>query len=202
MRCVSLGFVISTLAMAEERAQLQITTTPTGAAITVDGQLVGLSPRTESLSAGVHTLTVELAGAITTQTLALTEGETRKLTIELNPALTPRPAPVAGLITTAAGALSFSLGLLLQIPAREAGQQVRLLFERGGAWDTTAQRLEQSGLSAQGWSYFFTGAGVAVITSGLIVTGLQLFGRRTELPGLVLLLPTSRGGLLTWSTCW
>ncbi len=187
--------------MAEDRAQLIITTTPTGAAITIDGQLVGLSPRTESLAPGVHTLTVELAFALTTQTIALAEGETRKLTIALPPVLTPRPAPIAGLITAAGGALSFGLGLLLQIPAREAGQQVHLLFERGGAWDTTAQRLEQSGLSAQGWSFFFTGAGLAVITSGLVVTFAQLFGRRTDLPSLVLL-PTWQGGMLTWSTRW
>ena len=201
MRCVSLLLVVSTIAMAEERAQLIITTTPAGAAITIDGQLVGLAPRTESLAPGVHTLTAEISGAITSQTLSLAEGETRRLTIALHAVLPPRPAPVAGLITTAAGALSFGLGLLLQIPAREAGQQVHLLFERGGAWDTTARRLEQSGLSAQGWSYFFTGAGVAAIASGLLVTGLQLFGRRTDFP-TVALLPTPQGGLLTWSARW
>ncbi|MDP2269253.1 MAG: PEGA domain-containing protein [Archangium sp.] len=201
MRCVSLLLVASTFVMAEERAQLVITTTPAGAAITIDGQLVGLSPRTESLAAGVHTVTAELSGAMTSQTLSLAEGETRKLSIALDAVLPPRPAPVAGLITTAAGALSFGVGLLLQIPAREAGQQVHLLFERGGAWDASAQRLEQAGLSAQGWSFFFTGAGVAVIASGLLVTGLQLFGHRTDFPTLALL-PTPQGGLLTWSTRW
>lgn len=201
MRCVSLLLVISTLAMAEDQAQLVITTTPAGAAITIDGQLVGLSPRTESLAPGVHTLTAELAGASTSQTISVATGETRKLTIALERVLSPRPAPLEGLITTAAGALSFGLGLLLQIPAREAGQRVHRLFERGGAWDATAQRLEQSGLSAQGWSYFFTGAGIGIFASGLIVTGLQLFGSRADPPGLVLL-PTPHGGLLTWSTRW
>lgn len=201
VRCLLLLLAFSTLAMAEERAQLQITTTPAGAAITIDGQLVGLSPRTEALAPGVHTLTAELSGALTSQTLSLTEGERRKVTIELQPVLSPRPAPIAGLITTAAGALSLGVGLLLQIPAREAGQQVHLLFERGGGWDDAAQRLERAGLSAQGWSSFFTGAGLVVIASGLIVTGIQLFGPRADLPGLVLL-PTPQGAVLTWGTRW
>ena len=180
---------------------LHVETVPPGAAISIDGALVGLSPRTETLTPGVHTLTAELGGATISSTISLTEGEERKLTVSLHAWLPPRPAPVAGLVTFGGGALAFGLGLLLQIPAREAGRAVKVLFDRGGGWDDGAQKLEAQGLSAQTWSWFFTGAGLAVMASGLVVSGVQLFGHRTDLPMLVLL-PTRDGALVSWGARW
>ena len=180
---------------------LHVETVPPGAAISIDGALVGLSPRTETLPPGVHTLTAELGGATTSQTISLVEGEERKLTLSLIASLPPRPAPVAGLVTFGGGALAFGLGMLLQISAREAGAMVKLLFERGGGWDDGARKLEADGLSAQTWSWFFTGAGLAVMASGLVVSGVQLFGHRTDLPMLVLL-PTRDGALVSWGARW
>ena len=75
------------------------------------------------------------------------------------------------------------------------------LFVQGGGWDANAEKLEQAGLSAQGWSWFFTGAGLAVMASGLIVTGVQLFGPRTDLPMLAFV-PLAGGGLLSWGLRW
>ena len=199
----SLIVLLSALAQGEEPqpAVLHLLTNPPGAAITIDGKLVGLSPRSETLSPGVHTLSAEQSGASSSQTISLIAGEERKLTLFIVPPLTPRAAPVAGLITFGGGALVFGLGLLLQLPAREAGRAVSLLYQRGGGWDDPAQRLEQAGLSAQTWSWFFAGAGVAVMASGLIVLGVQLFGRRADLPVLVLV-PLSGGGVLGWGATW
>lgn len=199
----SLLVLLSALAQGEEPqpAVLHLSTSPPGAAITIDGKLVGLSPRSETLSPGVHTLSAEQSGAIAAQTISLIEGEERKLTLFILPPLTPRTAPVAGLVTFGGGALVFGLGLLLQLPAREAGREVSLLYQRGGGWDDQAQRLEQSGLSAQTWSWFLAGAGVAIMASGLVVMGVQLFGRRADLPVLALS-PIFGGGLLTWGANW
>ncbi|MDP1825227.1 MAG: PEGA domain-containing protein [Archangium sp.] len=184
-----------------DRSLLIVATSPPGAAITIDGVLAGLSPRSETLAPGVHTVTAELQGAVVSQTISLVAGEERRLTLSLVHAFPPRPAPIAGLVTLGGGALGFGLGLLLQLPARAAGREVSLLYERGGGWDESARRLEASGLSAQTWSWFFTGAGVAVMAAGLLVTGLQLFGPRTDLPALVFV-PTSGGGVLSWGARW
>lgn len=182
-------------------AQLHIVTTPPGAAISIDGVLVGLSPRSETLRPGVHTLTAELSGANRSLTISLAAGEERKVVVALALPQTPRPAPVVGLVTFAGGALSFGLGLLLQLPARAASREVSLLFERGGGWDDQAEQLEQGGLSAQGWSWFFTGAGAAVMASGLIVTALELFGARPDLPALTFV-PLQGGGAFSWGARW
>ncbi len=176
-------------------------TSPASAAITIDGKLVGLSPRSETLTPGVHTLSAELSGAITSQTISLIAGEERKVTLTIVAPFTPRPAPVAGLLTFGGGALALGVGLLLQLPARAAGREVSLLYQRGGGWDDQARRLEESGLSAQTWSWLFTGAGVAVMASGLIVMGVQLFGHRNDLPVLVLV-PIAGGGALSWGAKW
>ena len=196
-----MGPLLLMLVVFAAEPTLHIETVPPGAALTIDGALVGLSPRTETLTPGVHTLTADLGGATTSQTISLFDGEARKLTLSLIASRPPRPAPVAGLVTLGGGALAFGLGLLLQVPAREAGNQVKLLFERGGGWDDGARKLEDNGLSAQNWSWFFTGAGLAVMASGLVVCGIQLFGHRSELPMLVLL-PTRDGALAAWGTRW
>lgn len=199
---VSLLLVLPAAAFAVEpdRAEVRITTSPPGAAVTLDGTLVGLAPRTETLSPGVHTLTAELSGALCSQTISLAAGETRLVTLTLVPLTAPaRPFPVIGSVTFGGGALVLGVGLLLRIPAQAAGRAVSVLYQRGGSWDAQARELEASGLRAQTWSWFFTGAGVAVMASGLIVTALELFGHHPALPALVLV-PTAGGGILSWST--
>jgi hypothetical protein len=191
----------SALAAESERAEVRVTTSPPGAAITLDGALVGIAPRTETLSPGVHTVTAELSGAVTTQTLSLRAGEVRTVTLSLVPLNPPRAFPVVGAVTFGGGALALGLGLLLRIPAHTAGLAVSGLYQSGGRWDDQALQLEQAGLSAQTWSWFFTGAGVAVMASGLIVAGLELFGHRSEIPSLVFV-PLSGGGVLGWATRW
>lgn len=188
-------------AVEPDRALLHIVTSPAGAAITLDGTLVGISPRTESLPPGVHTVTAELSGAVTTHTFSLAKGDERKLTLSLIPPKTPRPAPVAGLVTFGGGGLALGLGLLLRLPAHEAAAAMQRLYDRGGGWDDPARKLETSGLAAQTWSWFFTGAGVAVMAAGLLVTGLQLFGPHTDLPVLVLF-PTAHGAALSFGARW
>lgn len=193
--------LLAVLASNANNGKLHVVTSPPGAAISIDGTLVGLAPRSETLAPGVHTVTAELQGAVVSQTISLAAGEDRKLTLSLVHAFPPRPAPVAGLVTLGGGALGFGLGLLLQLPARAAGREVSLIYQRGGGWDETARKIEAAGLSAQTWSWFFTGAGLAVMASGLLVTGLQLFGPRTDLPALVFV-PSSGGGMLSWGARW
>lgn len=201
---LSVLLVLSAAASAVEpdRAELHVTTSPPGAAITLDGALVGLSPRTETLSPGVHTLTAELSGALTSQTVSLVAGATRAVTLSLVPLTPPaRPFPVIGTVTFGGGALALGVGLLLRFPAQAAGRAVSGLSQRGGSWDDQARELEAAGLRAQSRSWFFTGAGLAVMASGLIVAGLEWFGHRTGMPALVLL-PTAGGGMLSWGARW
>lgn len=182
-------------------AEVHIVTTPPGAAISVDGALVGLSPRTETLKPGVHTLTAELAGAVASQTLSVTEDEVRTVTLALVAvASPPLPFPVIGAVTFSAGALALGAGLWLQGPAREASQQVSGLYQHGGGWDAQAQEVEAAGLRAQTWSWFLTGTGAVVMASGLLAAGFELFGHR-QLPVLVLL-PQASGALLCWGVRW
>lgn len=196
-----LVFPAAAFAVEPEQAELRITTSPPGAAITLDGVLVGISPRTERVAAGVHTLTAERSGAVSAQTLSVTAGEVRPVTLSLEALLAPpRPFPLKGTLTFGGGALALGLGLLLQEPARAAGRQVSLLYEKGGGWDGPAREVEAAGLRAQTWSWFFTGAGLAAMASGLVVTGLEWFGHR-DLP-LLVVLPQVGGGLLCWGGRW
>lgn len=189
------------LAVDAEHAEIQVRTVPAGAAVSIDGVLVGLSPRTETLSPGVHTLTAESGAAISSQTISVVAGEVRSVTLTLTSLTPPRLFPVAGVGTFAGGAVALGLGLLLQAPARAAGREVQGLFERGGGWDEPARALEAAGLRAQTWSWIFTIGGAAAMAAGLLVTGLQWFGPRTDLPALALL-PTPEGALLSWGARW
>ncbi len=191
------------LAVADEPrpARLRIVTSPEAAAITIDGHLAGLSPRDEVLAPGVHTLVAELAGAPTlTQTFSLAEGEVRtlKLAFSSGPG-TATPFPVAGLVTGLAGGAALTVGLLLRFAAEDAARQVNALTDRGGGWDQGGQQREAAGLRAQTWSWFFTGAGSALLASGLVVLVLQLRG-----PGLptLTLVPTGGGAFVSGSFAW
>ena len=193
---------ISARAVEPDRAELHIATSPPAAAITLDGALVGISPRVETLNPGVHTLTAELSGAVTTQTISLVPGEVRSVTLSLVPLESPpRPFPVIGALTFGGGAVALGVGLLLRIPAHDFGLKVSGLYQSGGRWDEQALELEAAGLSAQTWSWFFTGAGAAVMASGLVVAGLELFGLRSALPSLVFV-PARGGGVLGWAARW
>ncbi len=189
------------LAQPSGTARLQIVTTPPGAVISIDGELAGLAPREEVLRPGVHTVVAELKGALTvSETVSVVEGEARVLRLSLSPeAPGPRELPVAGLITTGLGAVVMTGGLLLRFPAEDAARQVSALYRRGGGWDDAAAQLELQGLSAQSWSWIFTGAGAAILASGLIVTAVQWFG--PAMPRLAVV-PAAGGATVVWGAAW
>lgn len=199
-RVIGLALVLL-LAQPSGTARLQIVTTPPGAVISIDGELAGLAPREEVLRPGVHTIVAELKGALTvSETVSVVDGEARVLRLSLLPeARGPRGAPVAGLITTGLGAAVLTAGLLLRFPAEDAARQMSVLYRRGGGWDDAAAQLELQGLSAQSWSWIFTGAGAAILASGLIVTAVQWFG--APLPPLAVV-PVSGGATVVWGAAW
>lgn len=198
--------LVCAVARAEDEAPaaastLLVVSVPQGAVISIDGALMGLAPRTETLAPGVHTVTAELGDAQVQQTLTLAPGQQRTLTLRLAPAVVPRPFPTAGVLTSAGGAALLGVGLLLRIPAHEAGVRVSALYRQGGGWDQAASALESAGVSAQTWSWICTVAGAGVLASGLVVTALQLFGGLGSPPPLALLV-SPQGAMLAWSGNW
>jgi hypothetical protein len=195
--------LLSLLSQAPERATVHVITTPAESVISIDGELKGLAPRDEQLMPGVHTVLAELNGAqATSVTISVVAGEERTLKLELLPEhASPRPFPVAGVVTAGGGVLVLTLGLLLRIPAEAAGRQVTALYARGGGWDDAAREIEAQGLSAQTWSWFFTGAGAGITASGLIVAAVQWLAPQAPLPRLTFT-PLLGGGYARWSVEW
>jgi hypothetical protein len=103
------------------------------------------------------------------------------------------------LITTGLGAVVMAGGLLLRFPAEDAARKVSALYRRGGGWDDAAAQLELQGLGAQSWSWIFTGAGAAIVASGLIVTAVQWFG--PAMPRLAVV-PAAGGATVVWGGAW
>jgi hypothetical protein len=199
VRLHALVLVLSAAAPAED-ATLRIVTDPAGAAVSLDGALVGLSPREERLEPGVHTITVERSGVAVTETLSLTPGEQRTVRLRLTALVTrPRPFPVAGAVTFCGGSLALVAGLLLQGPAREAAAQVSLLYARGGGWDAAARQVEAQGLAAQTWSNVLLWGGAGVMLSGVVTAVLELM---VKAPPALAVFPVSGGAGLSWGARW
>lgn len=199
MRTFALVLVLSVAARAED-ATLRILTEPAGAAVSLDGALVGLSPREERLRPGVHTVTAERSGVAVTETLSLTAGEQRTVRLRLTALVTPpRTFPVAGTVTFCGGSLALVAGLLLQGPAREAAAQVSLLSARGGGWDAAARQLEAQGLAAQTWSNVLLWGGAGVMVSGVVTAVLELM---VKAPPPLVLLPVGGGAVFSWGMPW
>jgi PEGA domain len=195
--------LLSVLSQEPARATVHVITTPPGAVISIDGVLRGLAPRDEQLEAGIHSLTVEQRGARTeVQTFAVVAGEERTLRIELVAEHWPRrPFPVAGVVTASSGVLVLTLGLLLRFPAEAAARQITAVFQRGGGWDDQARTIEAQGLSAQTWSWFFTGLGAALTASGALVTLVKVRAPSPPLPQLTIS-PMPGGAFASWSVTW
>lgn len=189
-------------AQALAPARLKVRTNAAEAVITIDGEVRGLAPRTETLAPGVHTIVAEAKGVPEiTQTVSLVSGEERTVTIDFTYPIAPRPFPAIGTLMVVAGGVLFSGGLLLRGRAEDAAVQVSRLFERGGGWDANAQQIENDGLAAQNWSWILAGTGVATVISGLIVGALELFGAPAGRPTLVLV-PTPGGAMVSGALTW
>lgn len=196
--------IISWAAAAQEVApgKLLIRTSADEAVITIDGETRGLAPRTETLAPGVHTIVAETKDAPpVSQTVSLTSGETRTLTLSFIPPARARPFPTVGTVMVATGGLIVAGGLLLRGPAEEAARKTSAAFQRGGGWDEFAQRLEHNGLVAETWSWLLLGLGVTTVVSGVVVGVLEHFGTPESGPKLVLA-PIRGGawvgGVFTW----
>ncbi len=199
-----LGCIISSVAWAQELApaRLKVRTNAAEAVITIDGEVRGLAPRTEAIAPGVHTIVAETKGAPDlTQTVSVTSGEERTITFEFAHPVAPRPFPSIGTLMVVAGGVLVTSGLLLRGRAEEAAVQVSRLFERGGGWDASGQKLERDGLAAQNWSWFLVGTGVAAVVSGVIVGVLEVFGAPAGKPTLVLV-PTPGGAMVSGALRW
>jgi hypothetical protein len=120
------GQLVRELAVRAGRTILDVTSTPRGARITVDGRAVGATDATFSTSPGAHRVVVERAGyRAAARTVIAVEGKTAVVAFALTPAGASRRVAVAlvagGLVAVAAG------GALLELGAR-GGPQDRYVY--------------------------------------------------------------------------
>lgn len=205
-----LACIISSLAAAQQveaapelaPARLTVRATAAEAVITIDGEVRGLAPRTETLEPGVHTIVAEVRGAPpVTRTVSLESGEQRTLRFDFVYPERPRAFPAIGTLMVASGGVLLGGGLLLRLRAEAAAAQVSGFFRRGGGWDAGAQQLENDGIAAETWSWVLVSIGAATIASGLIVGALELFGAPKTRPRLVLV-PTPGGAMVGGGFAW
>jgi hypothetical protein len=188
-------------------AELTFESVPTGAVITVDGKLAGVTPTRLQVPAGGHEVLADADGFATSrQEVVVAAGQTRKLVITLEkppPPVTARGAlqvPVAGLIIAGSGLALLGGGLALDFQAGAAAKKTSDLYKAGGTWDAAAQATERAGLTAQTWGWVLTVVGSAALAAGLVVSLVTLFsGAPAEETSSLWLSPTPNGVLLTWS---
>jgi PEGA domain len=186
--------------------ELVFESTPTGAIITVDGRLAGITPTKLQVAPGGHEVLADADNYATTrQEVVVAAGQSRKVVITLE-----RPQeqgsggearrlrmPVAGLITMGAGAGVLIGGVVLNTQATSQAKKMSELFKTGGAWDANAQAIQRAGLADQTWAWVLTIAGSAAIAAGLVVTFLTLSSGPEETA--FFLAPTPGGVTFGWS---
>ena len=183
-------------------AEVHLETTPPDAAVTVDGALQGLAPRTERLPPGVHVFTFEHPDARTsTMTVQLVPGERRTVRVALSPEHPRVVVPLAGTATLLGGLAVLTAGLLLRFDAEAHAREVEALARRGGVWDARGRALEQAGFAAQAWSWGLVVTGSAISAAGVLTTLIQLLRTEPAAPALTLA-PLPGGACATWSLAW
>jgi hypothetical protein len=109
---------------APTEGALQVTTTPPGAAVNLDGTLRGMAPlRIASLAPGGHTIVVANAYRTVSQHVTITPGETTTLLVPLGqapaqpapPPAQPAPPPAAAAPAPAVGWVAVAAGIELQV---------------------------------------------------------------------------------------
>lgn len=191
--------------MVVESATVIVDSSPSGAVITIDDSLVGLSPTHAALAPGKHVLTAEVDGSPPRRIeFEVSSGEKRELLINFEavpPSLASRTGGagprllIPGIVIAGAGLALVGGGVALNVVAHDQARQVSALFEVGGTWDAQAQARQTAGLGAQTWSWVLTvgGAVLAVAGGALIVVPLLLHPASPTEETSVWLAPTVGG---------
>ena len=193
---------------------LAIESNPAGATITLDGKIVGNSPVKTAPKEGSHEVIVELDGFVTARTeVVITAGQSRKVTIDLEPSARKRKLkiPFLGLGVTGGGLVLVGIGAAVSTSAHNASNQVSALFKSGGKWDDKYAAIEAGGQSSQTISLVLMVGGGLVAAAGIVISVLTLLsggGSSDEAPPApeeatsFYFAPSPSGATVGWSLRW
>jgi len=156
--------------LASAPATLRLTTQPSGAAVTLDGEGVGLTtaPLDLSVEPGQHEVLITLDGyQELRRTVTLEPGEERSLDVALTaldlPPIQPRATPLAPWLFGAGTVAAAATGVLFGILSENAAEDERTYdFQADGA-----SRLEADQLAEDAESYA-TAANISFATAGAL----------------------------------
>jgi hypothetical protein len=161
------------------RSTLVITSSPSGAAVEVDGEAVGPTPARIELEPGVHDIVVRKSGHVTqTRRVDLEGGEgdvTARFELARNPLLSPRAMKIAGWSLVGIGVAAMATGIGLVV-----------LDENPVKNDCSGVHVDRFGNCEFRWNSL--GAGVGVLVPGVLATAagatlVVLDARRRRTPG-------------------